>query len=85
MPSFAKRIHIDEFGEFEFVFTHVYTRYKEQFKVIVYDGKAKVCNFTMQPVLHYWMIADGIELPIWVAGIEQELEKVIRQHSFATA
>jgi hypothetical protein len=39
----------------------------------------------MQPVLHYWMIADGYNLPIWIGGIELELEKAIKEHNFSAA
>jgi hypothetical protein len=85
MPSFIQRFRIDQYGEFHFVFTRVYTRSKEQFMVKVFQGKTKVCQFTMQPVLHYWMIAEAYDLPVWMTGIEQELERVIKQHAFANA
>jgi hypothetical protein len=79
MPSFAKRIHIDKYGEFDFMFTRVYTRNKEHFMVVVYDGEAKVCQFTMLPVLNYWIIEDACGLPSWMLGVEQEIEKVIKK------
>jgi hypothetical protein len=85
MPSFTKRFHIDQYGQFDFVFTHIYAPGKDYVRVSVFDGKAKVCHFTMQPVLHYWMIADGYNLPIWIGGIELELEKAIKEHNFSAA
>ncbi|HZF63324.1 MAG TPA: hypothetical protein VEZ55_02505 [Chitinophagaceae bacterium] len=39
----------------------------------------------MQPVLHYWVIADSYDLPIWIGGIEMELEKTIKEHNFSAA
>jgi hypothetical protein len=83
MPSFSERLHIDQYGDFDFVFTHDYARDKEHYKVEVTSGKAKVCRFTMQPVLHYWMIAEAYNLPIWVGGIELELEKIIKENKYS--
>jgi hypothetical protein len=83
MPSFSKRLHIDQYGDFDFVFTRVYARDKEHYKVEVLNAKAKVCRFTMQPVLHYWMIAEAYNLPIWVGGIELELEKIIKENKYS--
>jgi hypothetical protein len=80
MPSFTKRLHIDQYGDFDFAFTHVFARDREHYKVEVFNGKEKVCRFTMQPVLHYWMVADGYNLPIWVGFIELELENAIKQN-----
>jgi hypothetical protein len=85
MLSFAKRLHIDRYGDFEFVFTGVYVRNSEHFKVEVFNGKEKVCRFTMQPVLHYWMITDAYNLPEWVSGVEMELEKLISQNQYLAA
>jgi hypothetical protein len=85
MPFFTKRFHIDQFGDFDFVFTRIYAPDKEYVRVSVFDGKTKVCRFTMQPVLHYWMIADAKDLPIWIGGIEMELEKAIKEHHFSAA
>jgi hypothetical protein len=80
MPSFIQRFHIDQYGEFNFVFTRIHTRSGERFSVKVLEGKRKVCQFIMQPVLHYWMITEAYDLPVWMTGIEIELEKVIKQH-----
>jgi hypothetical protein len=84
MPSFTKQFHIDQFGDFDFEFTQIYAPDKEYVRVAVFDGKAMVCHFTMQPVLHYWMIADAKDLPIWMSGMEMELEKAIKEHHYST-
>jgi hypothetical protein len=84
MPSFTKRLQIEQYGEFDFVFTRIYTGKIERVTVRVFDGKSKVCQFTMQPVLHYWMIAEAYELPVWVGGIELKLEKIIKENIYYT-
>jgi hypothetical protein len=83
MHSFAKRLHINQYGDFDFVFTGLYVRNSEHFKVEVFNGEAKVCRFTMKPVLHYWMIADAYNLPEWVCGVEMQLEKAINQNQYS--
>jgi hypothetical protein len=85
MPSFVERLHIDQYGEFDFVFTRIHTRSSERFSVQVLEGRRKLCRFTMQPVLHYWMIADAHDLPVWVGGIEQDLERLIKQNDSVVA
>ena len=44
MPSFTTRFHIDQYGQFDFVFTHIYAPDKEYVRVSVFDGKTKVCR-----------------------------------------
>jgi hypothetical protein len=80
MSSFAKRIYIDQYGEFDFVFTPIYRRDKVHVVIKVLQKKHKICQFTMLPVLHYWMIAEAHDLPVWIGGIEQDLEKLIKQN-----
>jgi hypothetical protein len=85
MPSFTNRFHIDQYGEFDFVFTRVYTRHKEHVMIVVYEGEARVCQFIMLPVLDYWIIEDACGLPGWMLGIEQDLERAIKQRRAVVA
>ena len=80
MPSFTKKIVVNNYGQLTFAFTRVYTKETQKYFVLITDNDNKLHQFTMQPCYESWIIEGAYNLPQWLTGLEVELEKAILTH-----
>lgn len=77
-PYFTKRIQTHN-GFINFYFNRVYTAEGIRYHISCLDPRRKAHAFNMVEMLGQWIVSYNSKCPVWIKGLEDELEQAIRE------